>query len=481
MKFKKTPQRIMDVIELFHKNGLIYSLFKCEHIFEGKNKNLDILFKTNHDYCLASKLLSSCGFVVYLSENVEKYKRMFVKWDGEHFVKIHLHREIAWHGLKVINKNDLFNRQKKLSSVIFVPSDEDQLIIHLAHIIFENWEVNPFHKELITTILPKNLDWNYINTKVSHDGWYKPFKFLLESLSSGQPVDRRLFIQSFLWKAVKTPESWFPLIDKLVRILSKKLISHRRGCLISLVGVNGSGKTTLVNEVLQKYHPISDFVNGSFGYYFGWKPYSPWAKLASKILKKNNTKLFEKINSSSRDYYNDHSSNENLNRKTKQVSLLKELFFFFNFIEYLLRYLNVIRPKLCKNKLVVTDRYFYDLYGQYEYSSQSLILKWLLKLFPKPNYLFILDAQTDVLMVRDKTNNLVVAKSLNKTVERKVHKKDDLEGQRSRYQWLQQYLSGELLSTTEEISSNINKIIDKTWVGLVRGNFVRTNLKRIYD
>ena len=49
MNYKKTPKELMKVINLFGDNKLNYILFKCEHIFNGENKNLDIIFETNKD------------------------------------------------------------------------------------------------------------------------------------------------------------------------------------------------------------------------------------------------------------------------------------------------------------------------------------------------------------------------------------------------------------------------------------------------
>ena len=37
------------------------------------------------------------------------------------------------------------------------------------------------------------------------------------------------------------------------------------------------------------------------------------------------------------------------------------------------------------------DRYFYDMYAHYDYASRSKVFKLLMKLFPKPDYLFFLD------------------------------------------------------------------------------------------
>src|SRR3989338_2968124 len=77
MKYKNTLPVIMDILELFKNQNSSYILFKCDHIFQGKNKNVDILFETDKDYYLARQILQKEGFVCRLSEKIEKYKSMY--------------------------------------------------------------------------------------------------------------------------------------------------------------------------------------------------------------------------------------------------------------------------------------------------------------------------------------------------------------------------------------------------------------------
>ena len=149
LKYKKTPIEILKIIDLFNKNRLKYNLFKCEKIFEGNNSNLDILFKDDIDYKRASLILEKNDFKLYLPEKVERYKKMYVKVIENKLCSIHLHREIAWHGIKILNKQDIFLNQKKENGIIFIPSKEDSLLIHIAHVLFENFKIN-FDSPLIS-------------------------------------------------------------------------------------------------------------------------------------------------------------------------------------------------------------------------------------------------------------------------------------------------------------------------------------------
>ena len=98
--YQQTPKAITYLLNIFKEHHLNYLLFKCEHIFAGENKNLDILFETEQDYYTAGRLLEQQGFAVRLSERIEKYKTMYTGFCGQELYSIHLHREVAWHGLK---------------------------------------------------------------------------------------------------------------------------------------------------------------------------------------------------------------------------------------------------------------------------------------------------------------------------------------------------------------------------------------------
>ena len=138
LNYQKTPVGLLKIIAILKHSNLEYNLFKCEKVFEGGWNNLDILFKDTEDYEKASVILEKNNFELYLTETVEKYKRMYVKVFGKRLYAVHIHREVAWHGIITLNKNHIFKRQKMENKLVNIPSDEDALLIHSAHILFEN-------------------------------------------------------------------------------------------------------------------------------------------------------------------------------------------------------------------------------------------------------------------------------------------------------------------------------------------------------
>ena len=403
MKYLNAPPEIMQVISLFHENNLSYNLFKCEHIFAGMNKNLDILFANRKDYDKAALLLEGAGFVLYLPEKVEKYKEMYVRFDHGQLTRIHLHREIAWHGLKVMDKKHIFAGAKEKSKGIFVPSDEDQLLIHVAHVIFENWEISDYIKKLMVGLMQKDLDWDYIRRRLQEYGWKGVFYYVLKCAKKDRHTRRGTFLQCFVQRALRSPVSWPTLSKKFIDIILRKISLRRKGCLIALIGVNGSGKTTLAGEVLKSYHPLTKHFGGQTGYYFGWYPFSFISKLISSLLRKSNRRLFEEMNK-------DKEGQEMDSTRKQKFSVFHESVLFYNYFEYMLRFFLQIYPKLRAGGLVVTDRYFYDVYGQYNYSQKSIIIGTLLRFFPRPDFVYVLDAPLGVISGRAKEPNVLEKK-----------------------------------------------------------------------
>ena len=132
---------------------------------------------------------------------------------------------------------------------------------------------------------------------------------------------------------------------------------------ICFIGTDGSGKSTIVKEIAKR-------VDGR-KVYFGWKPFLPSTKLISWIFRKKGYKIAD-----------------DMNKKQKKFSFVQEIMLVYYYVEYLARYLSKIA---FSSKPVVIDRYFYDMYAHYDYASRSVLFKYLMRIYPKPDYIFFLD------------------------------------------------------------------------------------------
>lgn len=441
-QYQNTPPELHTVISLFHEHHLNYNLFKCEHIFEGENKNLDILFKENEDYNRASSLLEKEGFALYLGENVEKFKKMYVRFNNGVLTAVHLHREVAWHGVKYLNKEVIFSHAKELEPGIFIPSLEDSILIHTAHVAAENFSFRQRELKFLPIYLQQNPDWKYIAKTSADNHWKIALKPLLENLSH-KNISMKEIVKTYLSVLLNRPEDCLYLGKKVITHFLKKIHLRRKGTLIALIGVNGTGKTTLATRMGEKYQPLAQFMRVQQKYYYyGWKPFSPFAKRGAKIFRKKD--IFKKV------------AEENNNNN--KISLFTEALFVYNYTDYFLRYLFHIYPSLRAGNIIVSDRYFYDLYGQYPYAEKSIIIKTLLRLFPQPDYTFIADASVDSILKREKHQEKRIVKS-----------SEYLQGQRERYSHLNSFLKkSSIINTEKDINESTIEIINKSWPGIIQ-------------
>jgi len=450
VNYQNTPSGIIRILQLFQDNYLSYILFKCEHIFAGQNKNLDILFATEEDYATAARLLEEQGFAVWLSEKIEKYKIMycgFVDVAGSRtFHSIHLHREIAWHGMKALNKKMVFQRKRILTPFIIVPSLEDSLLIHTAHIVFENFKITEKEKKYFFVL--------NLQQQLKINNWEYGFWKVMSKGSSESSISLLLIAQIWIRKLLKESATLWYITKKSFLKAGRFFSFKRKGLLISLVGVNGSGKTTTSKKILETYSPITSHLGKrQHYYYFGWHPEFFVTKAISSLFRKKEKKIFQELN---------------VLKTAPRFSLFQEILFLYIFLEFYYRYFKHVFPKLGKGDLVVTDRYFYDIYGQYPYAKNSLLLPHLIVLFPKPDFLYVLDAPLTELQKREKTNK---HSSSLETIPRSFFPAEYLQQQRDDYSALARYFKLDLVNTNsltfDSLSSTFSSIVHQTWIKLL--------------
>jgi len=373
LKEYKIPEVYKLPLKILKNSKIDYVLFKQTEKYNTPIGGLDILFKNNKDYKRAMKVLQKNKYQSYLTEKNEPFKTMLIKYEKQFMLILHLHRRIAWLGIKTLNQKKVTERSKKMNSLVSIPSKEDQILIHAAHILFENRKITPTEKKIFKN---KSLDEDYLNSQLEEYKWKTNFYKLITNQKLTIPIKPLFDLRTQLL-----------LKKQVIQFFTKRISPKRKGTLIALVGPNGSGKSTLAKEAVKTYNNLFDKLKLKANYfYFGWKPILPTTKILQKIPKKEiyQTATTEKI---------------------PKFSLKYEIFFAYLFLEYLATYFTKIYPKLRNRELVICDRYFYHVYGQYPYAEKSILMSLLLKLFPKPNQTLIINTNITTLTKRRKTIN----------------------------------------------------------------------------
>ncbi len=458
--YQQTPAGIMSILNLFTQHQLSFLLFKCEHIFAGQNKNLDILFATDSDYRRAAQLLEQQGLAVRLSEQVEKYKTMYAGFWNKQPLSIHLHREIAWHGLVALDKRRVFDRAQQVHPLIKIPGLEDSILIHAAHALFENFKVTEKEDKYLRQAGGKDLDQEYIAWQLRRHHWQFGFRMVLGHYlrnPAGGSLPKATVVTAVILKLLPEPATAAYLAKKIGKRIHRMFVPKRGGCLISLSGINGSGKTTLAKEVLLAYQPFLHHLGKkSRYYYFGWEPEFILTRLISRFFSRRKKRLFEEINFPTTNFQDAIPA-----KFSRFPGLFQEALFLYLFFEYYYRYWKHLRPGLKRGELLIADRYFYDLLGQYPYAARSPLMKRLVSLFPPPDYAYILNADLDTIVKRGKTDRRN-QDGLTATA-RTVLPWSYLQQQQQNYSLLSTLLPARLLATSQDLEQCAAQLVQQTW------------------
>jgi thymidylate kinase len=368
------------ILGLLRKADVEYIILRYPHIVSRKLLDVDLLCKTQKDYQKSIQTLKQEGFIII---DKEKYRTFLAKKEGNELLLFDIYREVSWLGWVVMHKKALFKRKKNLSNIITVCSDEDELLIYLAQALFKNNNLETYKLEVVTKILSKRLDWNYIMWQVRRFGWEIPLQRIIRKVEKTHTQKLQLS-HSFLIRTIIQCTFTRPLRVNIVFRAIRQLFPQRRATTICLLGPDGSGKSTQAKSISKGVRSLfQELEVKTRQEYFGWKPFLPTTKLISKLFAKKDIKIVE-----------------SMNQGGKSFSLIQEIMLFYYFIEYLAKYVWIIRPQLKKKRVILIDRYFYDMYAHYKYAQRSILFPLLLKLYPRPNYTFVLEVPKVILEKR---------------------------------------------------------------------------------
>ncbi|HLC75336.1 MAG TPA: hypothetical protein VJH88_05810 [Candidatus Nanoarchaeia archaeon] len=190
---------------------------------------------------------------------------------------------------------------------------------------------------------------------------------------------------------------------------------------ICFIGVDGAGKGTVIGALADHFTSRNVDVKT---YYFGWKPFLPTTRILSALFKKRDYKITEQFNK----------------HRSQRMSIVKEMALAYYFIEYFARYLYVRASR--RHAVLLFDRYFYDIYAHYDYGAASRVMPLLLRLFPRPAHLFVLDVAPDVAHQRKPEMAVELLKR-----------------HRNHYLTLAQKLKARVVSTDKSVHETMNEII----------------------
>ncbi|MEM3737522.1 MAG: nucleotidyltransferase family protein, partial [Candidatus Bathyarchaeia archaeon] len=188
-RFKK----ICEIHEV-KRNILLKTLSEILKEFKDEEVNC-VVIKQHQDFLDDIDILVANGGEKEIRRSVEILRRlnfhisetndnkiMLSRKDGDIESKIHLHREIEWNGFIFHDRLQIWkNRmEEKVDGVsAYVPSPADQIIVLLAHALFENCEITLNDSLTVREILSSfDVDARYIIGNIKRWNWYHEFLVL---------------------------------------------------------------------------------------------------------------------------------------------------------------------------------------------------------------------------------------------------------------------------------------------------------------
>lgn len=146
------------------------------------------------------------------------------------------------------------------------------------------------------------------------------------------------------------------------------------GVIISVLGCDGSGKSTVIDQLINHSPEFEAFRGTEYHHLFATK----------------------KKSSGKPPVTNPHDQVS----RSWMLSNLKLMYFLF---KYIFGYWLIAYPQKVRSKLVIFDRYYYDILvdpRRYRHNGNLLLTQFIGRIIPKPDLFFVIDAPAEVLQQR---------------------------------------------------------------------------------
>ena len=178
--------------------------------------------------------------------------------------------------------------------------------------------------------------------------------------------------------------------------------------LLVFVGPDGSGKTTTIHKIISRFPKNQEIrIN-----HIRFNKIPRAGDLKKAILSILKLKL-PKPNKASKSTLD---SPDKLHIYGPYVVLWKIIIILsYEFIDYMLGYFEVFDTK--NEKIIIFDRYIYDYYTEKDWSNTpKWIMKLLMRLIPKPDYIFFMKNEAEIIHERKKELQIKDIEIINRRI-----------------------------------------------------------------
>jgi len=168
---------------VFNRYNVNFVVIKSFEKLPKPLSDVDILVS---DMRMAESALRQIGYTQETED--EPYKKLYIRKIGDERVAMHLHSEIAWRGIKYLERNEVFDKSTKreINGIdIPVPCPEHEILITAAHMLFErgNNKITLYDVLNVASIFKEHdVNMKSIEADAKRNGWQKQFLFFIHSV-----------------------------------------------------------------------------------------------------------------------------------------------------------------------------------------------------------------------------------------------------------------------------------------------------------
>lgn len=341
------------------------------------------------------RLAGQHGFQLLKSGRLNPGKKVLLRWDNDGPHLIDLHERLIYRGYEYLDAGLVLQRRQQTGGYYHL-SLEDELLTLFLHNVLGKAEIQAKHRDRLFALFGSRLDESYIAAHLQRYGIAElfaearaEFATLARDLARVEKYRRRFIERLHSHPKSNAVRQW----QIRAREIIEKWFGAKRGAVVAFIGPDGCGKSSITNALREEFRRATvatDIV------YLG-----PWGqhKLPlHDIMRKLNIKPFSPKEKDGK------AASPQLSAVRRFIHFGKgTMFYLLLAVELWFRYYAFALPKLRRGRIVLADRYIYDLmigYKNRPLHSHQRLRAWLCRRYPKPDVAILLDAAPEVIFAR---------------------------------------------------------------------------------
>jgi len=357
---------------------------------------LDLLI----DETRTPEFLARCrqyGFRLIRNGNLNPGKLLLLRRPaGGNPLLLDVHQRLVVRGVEYLDARRVLSR-RQMEDGYFFPGREDRLLTLLFHNLLGKGEIQAKHRPQLASLLSQRLDEDYLAQHAADFGLREILSRArkeFDALQRDAKLARRLSALSYRGLYRRRPLKRWRRRSLALKAAMQKWFGPRRGVLIVLLGPDGCGKSTLLRvlrERLRSAALTADTV------YLG-----PWGQSLLPLQKILSYFHITPYRAEDKAFYSGKTATREipLGFKRWRQNLRAGLYYLAVALELWFRYFKLVLPKLRQGRIVLADRYIYDLLVGYKSRPMDYhwnIRHWLCRRYPRPHLTLLLDAPPEVI------------------------------------------------------------------------------------